>query len=206
MGTLIDVAPQTRTVRHDPLEGIVERREAGLIVLTPARGRPYRRVVYVNAYGGAAVVDRIKRGLLASHHLWGCLQLARRGYEVAIAEPLPDFYLYRNPIPHDLKLFRLIRSWLGRDGIVYCCHSVLYWLPLLKFLGGVRCRVVSLLFAREPLEFARAHSGVIALNAAAADHARKLAPQTKVAHLGWGVDLTVFPAPPYAPEWFLSCG
>ena len=128
------------------------------------------------------------------------------GYEIALAEPLPNFYLYRNPLPHDLRLFGAARSWLGSDGIIYCGHNVLFWVPLLKALGAIRCHVVSLLYAREPLDFSRAHSGVIALNPAAADHARRLAPQAKIAHLGWGVDLNFMPRLPYSPQWFLSCG
>jgi glycosyltransferase involved in cell wall biosynthesis len=82
----------------------------------------------------------------------------------------------------------------------------LYWLPLLRAFGVHQSRIVSLLFAREPLDQSRHHSGIIALTAAAADHARKIAPQARVAHLGWGADLSVFPRLPYAPDWFLSCG
>ena len=128
------------------------------------------------------------------------------GYEVALAEPLPDFYLHRNPLPHDLKLLKIMRSWLGPDGIVYCGHNVLYWIPLLRMLGAHRCRIVSLLFAREPLDFSRAHRGIIALTGAAAEQARRLAPGAKVAQLGWGADLGIFPRIPYEPKWFLSCG
>jgi hypothetical protein len=188
------------------LDGIIERREMGVTVLSPASGRYVRRVLYVNAYGGAGLLAKIKDGSLAAHHLWGCFELVRKGYEVALAEPLPDFYLYRNPFPHDLRLLKLVRSWLGRDGIVYCGHNVLYWLPFLRAVGAAHCHVVSLLFAREPLNFGRAHSGIIALTVAAAEQARKLAPKAKVAHLGWGVDLDVFPKRSYQPDWFLSCG
>jgi glycosyltransferase involved in cell wall biosynthesis len=56
------------------------------------------------------------------------------------------------------------------------------------------------------LDFASAHSGIIALNPAAEEHAKKLAPKAKVAHLGWGADLNYFPRLPYVPESFLSCG
>lgn len=190
----------------DVLDGIVERREHGVIVLSPATGRPFRRVIHINSYGGEHIFEKIKAGLLPPHHLWGCFELVRKGYEVALPEPLPDFYLYRNPFPHDFRLLTLARSWLGDDGIVYCGHNVLYWLPMLRRLGALRCHIVSLLFAREPLDWARAHSGIIALNPAAAEQAKKLAPQAKVAHLGWGADLRVFPRIPYRPEWFLSCG
>ncbi len=128
------------------------------------------------------------------------------GYEVALAEPLPDFYLCRKPLPHDLRILKAVVSWVGRDGIVYCGHNVLYWLPLLKRLSLVDARIVSLLFAREPLHHASGHSGIIALTPAAAEQASILAPRTKTAHLGWGVDLNYFPRLPYRPNWLLSCG
>src|SRR6266446_6265751 len=186
-------------------DDICESREHGFLVLAPTLGRTLRRVLYVNSYGGPAVWEKIKRGELPPHHLWGCLELVRMGYEVALADPLPHFYLYRNPFPHDLKLLGMIRSWLGLDGIVFCGHTLLYWIPLLKWLGALRCRVVSLAFARETLDFARAHSGIIALTPAAADQARKMAPRARVAHLSWGTDLGCFPKFDYVPEWFLSC-
>ena len=35
-------------------DGIFERQEQGLIILSSNRARPLRRVLYVNSYGGAA--------------------------------------------------------------------------------------------------------------------------------------------------------
>jgi glycosyltransferase involved in cell wall biosynthesis len=175
-------------------------------VLSPTGQRPFRRIVYLDSYGGRSMWEKIKKGDMPPHHLRGCLELARRGYEVALAEPLPDFYLYRNPFPHDLRLLKLIRSWLGPDGIVFCGHNVLYWVPLLRALHAIRCRVVSNLWAREPLNLSRCHSGIIALTAAGAEQAKKLAPKAKIAALGWGADLSVFPQFPYRPEAFFSCG
>jgi hypothetical protein len=128
------------------------------------------------------------------------------GYEVAVPDALGDFYLYRRPLPHDLKFWRAVRHWLGPEGIVYCGHNTLFWIPLLRMLGLVQPRVVSLLFAREPLDFARAHSGVVALTPAAADQARRLAPRARVAHLAWGADMSCFPELGYEGGWFLSCG
>ena len=188
------------------VDGIVERRERGHLVIAAANKRPIRRVLFVNLTGGVSLWNKVKQGLVPPHHLWGCVELARMGYEVALAEPLPNFYLYRNSLPHDLKLLSTARSWLGSDGIIYCGHNVLYWIPLLKSLGAIPCHVVSLLYAREPLDFSHAHTGVIALNPAAADHARQLAPKAKIAHLGWGVDLNFMPRLAYHPKWFLSCG
>jgi hypothetical protein len=177
-------------------------------VLSPSRKRVRRRVLYVNTYGGRAMWEKVKTGLVPSHHLFGCLQLARAGYEVALAEPLDNFYFSyrRNPFPHDLKLLGMIRSWLGKDGIVFCGHNVLYWIPLLKALRAVRCRIVSNIWAREELNFSRFHSGIIALTRAGAEQARKLAPGVTVARVGWGTDLSVYPRLPYNPEAFLSCG
>ncbi len=202
---MVKAANFSEKYRAPVLEGIIEHRERGVTFLSPADVRPIRRVLYVNSYGGAAILESIKSGMLPSHHLWGCLELVKKGYEVALAEPLLDFYLHSNPLPRDLRWLSLVRSWLG-DGIVYCGHNVLYWLPFLRSVGAIRGRVVSLLFAREPLNIGRGHDGVIALTAAAAAQARILAPKAKVAHLGWGADLDSFPVQPYQPEWFLSCG
>jgi hypothetical protein len=188
------------------LDGIREHVEHGVVVLSPASGRYSRRIVYVDSYGGASMWEKIKKGDMPPHHLRGCLQLVRMGYEVALPEPLPDFYLYRKPLPHDLRLLKMVRSWLGRDGIVFCGHNVLYWIPFLRALGAVRCQIVSNIWAREPLNFGRVHTGIIALTQAGADQARKIAPKVKLAALGWGADLNVYPRLPYNPEAFFSCG
>ena len=187
-------------------DGIVETKEQGIVVLSPADKRPFRRILYVDGYGGAAMWEKIKKGNMPPHHLRGCPELVRKGYEVALAEPLPDFYLYRNPFPHDLKLLNLVRHWLGHDGIVFCGHNVLYWLLFLRKLGLVRSQIVSNLWAREPLKFASAHSGILGLTRAGTEQAKKLAPRVKAAPLGWGADLSVYPRLPYRPESFFSCG
>jgi len=186
-------------------DGIVERMEHGIPVLAPATGRPSRRVLYLNSYGGAEILERVKNGDLPPHHLWGCFELARLGYEVGLADPISHFES-RHPFPHDLRLLGLIRSWLPADGIVYCAHTLLFWLPLLRAAKLLNRRIVSLTFARERLDFSRAHAGIIAMTGAAADEARHTAPLTRLAHLGWGVDLAAFPRHGYRPEWFLSCG
>ena len=115
------------------------------------------------------------------------------GYEVLLAQPLPHFNLRRRPLPHDLRLFQFAKSWLGRDDIVYSAHTLLFWVPLLSSLGIAKRKIVSLTYAREDLDFAGAHAGIIGLTPAATDQARKIAPQAKVVHLGWGADLSFFP-------------
>jgi hypothetical protein len=195
-------SPQPRSVT----EGIVESKELGILVLSPANKRFFRRIIYLDNYGGASMWEKIKKGDMPPHHLRGCLQLVRMGYEVALAEPLPDFYLHRNAFPHDLKLLKLVRNWLGPEGIVFCGHNVLYWLLFLRKFGLQKCHIVSNLFAREPLNFASAHSGIIGLTRAGAEQAKKLAPKVKIAALGWGADLSVYPKLPYRPEAFFSCG
>lgn len=189
-------------------DGITESKIHGLVVLSPAEKRPFRRILYVDTYGGAPMWEKIKKGDVPPHHLRGCLELARMGYEVALAEPLDNFYFSyrRNPFPHDLKMLKMVRSWLGRDGIVFCGHNNLFWIPFLRALGVVRCRIVSNMWGREELNFSRVHSGIIGLTRAAAEQAKKLAPKVKVAPLGWGADLGVHPQLPYRPEAFFSCG
>lgn len=200
-----ELAPQQHEY-HSVTDGIVESRVDGLVMISPADRRSFRRLMYVDNYGGALVWQKIKAGDMPPHHMRGCLELVRMGYEVVLAEPLPDFYLYLNPFPHDLKLLKVARTWLGRDGIVFCGHNVLYWLLFLKKVGRIECHIVSNLWAREPLNFARAHSGIVALTRAGAEQAKKLAPNVKLARVGWGADLSVYPRLPYRPEMFFSCG
>lgn len=192
--------------------GIVERKEAGLLVLSPANGRASRRVLFINGAGprrhltAEETWNRTKQGKMPSHRMWGAPELVRLGFEVAVADSLPDFYFGRRCLPHDLSYLKVVRSWLRKDDIVYCAHNVLYWLPLLKALGSVKCPIVSLLFAREALAWSRAHTGIIALNPVAADHARRLAPRAKIGKLAWGIDLGFYPRLKFAPETFLACG
>jgi hypothetical protein len=131
--------------------------------------------------------------------------LVQLGYEVALAESLPDFN-HRRPFPHDLRLLKTVRSWLRKEDIIYCGHNVLFWIPFLKSVGLTRCRLVSLLFAKEPLDFARTHSAIIAMTPTAARQARTLAPKVKVAHLAWGVDRKSYPLQGYDPLYLLHCG
>ena len=196
-------SPQFRSA-----DGIAESKEHGLVVLSPADRHPFRRIVYVDTYGGASMWKKIKEGQVPGHHLRGCLELVRKGYEVALGEPLDNFYFSyrRNPFPHDLKLLKMIRSWLGHDGIVFCGHNVLFWIPFLKALRALNCRIVSNLWAREELNFSWIHDGIVALTGAAAEQAVELAPRVKVAHLGWGAHLDSFPRLLYCPEAFFSCG
>ncbi len=183
-------------------EGEIE----GAILLTPADGKVVRRLIYLDNYGGRSMWAKIKGGDMPPHHLRGCLELVRMGYEVALVEPLPDFYFHRKAIPHDLRLLPLIRKWLGPDGIIFCGHNVLYWLLPLKKLGLIKCKIVSHLWAREPLNFAKSHDGIIALTPAGEEQAKKLAPNVPVVQPGWGADLSIFPRLPYDPQAFFSCG
>ena len=93
-------------------------------MLTPAKQRPIRRILHVNAYGGRYVWEKVKKGLLPAHQFLGCMELVRMGYEVALAEPLSHFYLYRRPLPHDLKLLKMARSWLGPDASPIRCGRI----------------------------------------------------------------------------------
>jgi glycosyltransferase involved in cell wall biosynthesis len=189
------------------LRGIVERIENGIVILGPSEGSPRRRLIYLDSYGGRAMWEKIKSGDMPAHHLRGCLELARMGYEVALADPVPDFWKFkRKPFPHDWQAVKWAFRWVGRDGIVFCGHNVLAWVPIFRKLGLLKCHVVSQIFGCEDLPVVSGHSGIITLTNLAADYARKKWPKSKVAHLGWGADLSIFPNLPYSPKAFFSCG
>ena len=141
-----ELALKDSRIEDDSVE-ITDHVENGLTILSCPRVRPSRRLLFINNYGGKDVWNRVKSGQVPGHHMWGCMELARKGYEVALAEGVPDFD-WRRPLPHDLPLAMFVRNWLGRDDIIYCGHNVLYWLPLLRSLRVNRTHIVSLLFAR----------------------------------------------------------
>jgi hypothetical protein len=188
-------------------QGVISSEVDGWTILGPAHGKPHRRVLYLNSYGMATVWPAVRAGDYPGAHLWGCIELARMGYEVAMPQE-PDrtspFYNYRR---QDGKHLGFARSWLGKEGILYSAHTVLFWAPLLSQLRLLRCPIVTLLYARgENLRFPAGYSGVLALTPAAEARARELAPNAKRAHIRWGVDLQFFPDLPYSPKWFLNCG
>ena len=207
---------EPRLVEHAPEESIEdakmafprvkERTENGITILAPANGKYIRRVMFINVSGGRKTWEDIKAGVLPSNRLWGCIQLVQQGYEVAVIEALPDFYWHRNPFPHDLKLWKFVEHWLGKEGIVYCAHNTLYWLAALRRWRLLKCRIVSLLYAREPLNWSTGHDAVIALTPSAAKHVSLLAPKVQVDCLAWGMDLSFLPLLPYTPGHFLACG
>jgi glycosyltransferase involved in cell wall biosynthesis len=179
----------------------------GMTILRPAHGKPSRRVLYLNSYGMAVTWRAARAGEEPTHHLWGCAELVRRGYEVAMPEePRRDgrFFNYRR---QDRRHLSFVKSWLGREGIVYSAHTILFWIPFLVSLKLLRCPVVTLFYGHgESLRFASSYGAIIAMTPAAESRARSIAPRARIAHLGWGVDLPFFPALAYSPHWFLSCG
>ena len=153
-------------------EGIIARRYAGMTILSLGDAKPRRRLLYLNSYGMASAWRLINDGPYPGQHLWGCLELVRLGYEIAMPEvPRQDtrFFNYRR---QDMRLLAFAKEWLGRDGIVYSGHTILFWIPLLVRLSLLRCPVVSMIYARgETLCFAKGYRGLIALTPAAKSRA-----------------------------------
>jgi glycosyltransferase involved in cell wall biosynthesis len=191
---------------YAPARGVLEREEGGMVILSPAEGKPRRRILYINSHGGPEYWNRLKEGNDGPHLLWGMMDLVRMGYEVAITEPLNHFGGYRKAFPHDLPMLKTARHWLGREDLIFCGHTLLYWLPFFKRLGLLKRRLVSLTYAREELDFAKTHDGIAALTPAATDQAAKMAPRAKVVRVGWGVDPAFYPRLPYDPQFIFSCG
>lgn len=190
----------------DAFKDIEAETVPGGVILSRTGRNDGRRVLFVSSYGGPAMWHRIRAGLVPTHHFWGCVELLSKGYTVLIAEPLKHFSFRGRILPHDLKYHRFIADWLRPDDIIFSAHTLLYWVPLLHHLGYRRRNIVSLTYAREKLDFPGAHRGIVALTPAAADQAKRMAPQARVAMLGWGADLRFFPSIAYNPQFFLSCG
>lgn len=165
-----------------------------------------RRVLFINVSGGAEQWRNYSEGKIPSNRLWGVKELLDRGYEVAFANSYPDFYLYRRPFPHDLSVYSFAQQWMRREDIVYCAHNTLYWLPFLRRLGLLKIHVVSLLYAREPLNLGSSHSGVLALTPAALEHIHTLFPRVKAAKIAWGMDLDFYGEATAPEQKLISCG
>jgi hypothetical protein len=162
-------------------------------------------VLLLNDYGMALAWRLYKDGVYPGNHLWGCVELAARGYDVVLPEP-PGRSGIRGRVTLDwYPVLAAVRR-LGRDDIVFCPHNVLVWTPLARLLRLARCAVVGMLFAREPLPFARGYAALVAHTPVAAAHARARHRGIRCEHLSWGMDLDFFHAQEWEPEWLLSCG
>jgi glycosyltransferase involved in cell wall biosynthesis len=206
----VDLLPTVHPASDAPAPGaraepaIAAMRRDGLTILRADVPQIGRRVLYVNSYGMALAYRLWAAGEYAGHHLWGCLDLARRGYEILLPEPPPDGSKFKRLLT-DHVAARVARR-LSRDDIVYCGHNVLLWTALAKRLRQVRCKTVGLLFARETLPLAETYDGIIGLTPVACEHAQRIAPRAQRAHLGWGVELDSYHVHPYEPAFGLSCG
>lgn len=164
-----------------------------------------RKIVYVNSYGMALAWRLYRDGVYPRHHLWGCVELAARGYEVRLPEP-PRVKGWRRRFRYDWRAAREAVGDLGRDDVVYCGHNVLAWVPLAKALRLTRAKIVGQLYAKEPLPLAGVYDGVIAHTPPAVGHARAIARKALVRHIRWGMDLAFFEPRDYRPEFTFSCG
>jgi glycosyltransferase involved in cell wall biosynthesis len=188
-------------------EDIVVETYRGMTILRSTDSKPSRRMLYLNSYGMATAWRKYRDGFHPGQHLWGCLELTRIGYEIAMPEEPTQRGFFFNYRRQDLRHLGFVRNWLGGDGIIYSGHTILFWAPLLAHLNLMRNPVVTMLYARsENPRFPSGYRGILALTPAAEERARALAPKARVAHISWGVDLPFFPALDYNPQWFLSCG
>jgi hypothetical protein len=188
-------------------DGISEERFRSVTIIRSNQCAVGRRIFYLNSYGMAGAWRDTKKGTYPGQHLWGCIELARAGYEVAMPEESDRNARFFNYRRQDLKHIAFAKSWLGREGILYSGHTVLFWAPFLAQLRLIRCPIVTMLYARgENLRFARGYDGILALTPPALERAEQLTPSAKRAHIGWGVDFPFFPELPYNPQWFLCCG
>lgn len=187
------------------LETLEASEEEGILVLRRVNHSPRRRILYVNSYGMAKAWRLWKEGTYPGNHLWGCLELARKGYEILLPESIDGKGLSKR-FRTDWHPAWIASHRLQKEDIIYCAHNVLLWTPIFKVLRALKCKMVGMLFAREPLLLANQYDGVIAHTPVAARHAASICPKVLCAHISWGMDLDFFQSYPYDPQWFLSCG
>jgi glycosyltransferase involved in cell wall biosynthesis len=187
-----------------------DRREHGVTILrragTGGAGPRPRRVLFVMGYGMAAAWRLYKRGLYPGQHLFGCLELARAGYEVLLPEPADPRGRLREHLSCDRLAIGLAAKHLQRDDVLLCGHNKLLATPLLRRFGYIRCRVIGYLHGPGRLPFAHSYDGVLCMTPAASRQALANRAGLAQRYLPWGVDLPFYPELPYFPRTALSCG
>lgn len=187
------------------LENLNVKLENNLLILSSSKKKPLRRILYVNSYGMAKAWRLWKEGVYPGNHLWGCIELAMMGYEVLIPEPASGKGVFKR-LKNDWTPALIALHSLKSDDIVYCGHNILLWTPFLKALKAIKCKVVGLLFAREPLLFGSLYDGIIAHTPVAKEITAVRWPKVLCSHISWGMDMDFFTAYSYDPQWMLSCG
>ncbi len=178
----------------------------GIVTIRSATLNRGRRVLYINDFGMIEGYEKWCQGLYPSDRFFGCIELARAGYEVLIPERPAILTRYLKNVTTDFGKTLWAALSLGRDDFVYCAHNLLFWCPLLRGINVMRPRVVSFLFAGERLWFSELHDGLLGLTPAAYECSGRLAPRIKRSHIGWGIDLSFFQPFPYEPQFVLYAG
>jgi glycosyltransferase involved in cell wall biosynthesis len=168
----------------------------------PSRGR---RIFFAMQYGMARAWRLWKEGTYPGHHLFGAIELARRGYEVILPEPLDGSRLLRR-IATDRIVISLAGRVLRSDDIIYCGHNKLCLTMVARAAGLIRARVVAYLHGRDVLPFARSYDGVLSMTPAGTLQAKRLCPDIPRREIPWGVDLGFYQPLGYRPRWAFSCG
>ena len=177
-----------------------------MVVLSPHGKCPTRRVVFLDNPGGAAIWAKIKNQLFPPHHLRVCPVTRSDGLRGCLSGTITRFLPLQKPIQiHSLSLLDS-RSGSARMGLSIV--GISHWIPSFAPAGWYSLsRCVPILSPANRLKpELRSIERYYCADPAAAEQAKKLAPKAKVAHLGWGADLSVFPKLPYRPESFFSCG
>lgn len=179
--------------------------EHGILILRPKNNAVKRKILFIMDYGMALGYQLWVEDAYPANHLWGCLELINKGYEIWLPKPI-DGKKCNVRLKHDLFPTKLALAHFAQNDIIYCAHNLLLWSPLLKLVKLLKCRIVGQLYAQEPLPFHSIYDGIIAHTPVAEKYALQFKSRAKVKRISWGMDLDFFKAYPYEPKWTISCG
>jgi glycosyltransferase involved in cell wall biosynthesis len=188
---------------HPEDDDLIADERPGLVRLHGPGPRNGRRVLLVQSYGMAGAWQRRMHEAYPSQHLWGCLELARRGWEVLLPEPPPPVSLAARRRTAERRALGIALRHLRHGDVLY--GTVGPWIARLRRARLLRCATIALHHAG-PVPPHTAHAdAVVAIVPASARKARAVF-SGPVARIDWGVELPFYQTAHYRPRFALAVG